>query len=93
MFWTKKKNDDYLDFFIKIGLTNQGKLDIYIGWPSYLPDEEIVQKLTILINGVINGAFSDTIQRELRNFKNPLINLALDNLPGNNKYINPMDVL
>ena len=96
MFWKKKKpqNDEDLDFFIKIGLTKSEKLNIYIGWPSANPDDDTIRKLTILINGIFNSLFSSTIEKELRDFHNPLIDKALDNIPRiNNKYVSPLDVI
>ena len=94
--WKRKKqeNVEKTEFFLKIALTNQGKMNIYIGWPVDDDENITIEKLGFLLNGIINGGFSEQIIKTLEDFENPIINQAIKNIPNFGKdYISPMDVL
>jgi hypothetical protein len=94
MFWKKKKNSENSEYFLKIGLTESDKLNIYIGWPVITDDQIIMTRLTVLLNGIMTGTFNETIDDTLRKFENPLLNTALDNvLKPKHNYVSPLDVV
>ena len=94
MFWKKKKLAKNPEYFLKIGLTKERKLNIYIGWPSVDNPDFISEQLKFLLNGVMNGLFNETIKQELLGFENPILTQTVLDLSKLNKnHISPLDVL
>lgn len=93
----RKKNQEKVEkneYFLKICLTNDEKMNIYIGWPNIENQERVVNILGVLLNGVINGLFTEQIIKTMKEFDNPTINSALAKIPKlKTNYVSPMDVL
>lgn len=85
------RNDEY---FIKLALTEDEKLNIYIGWPK--TDSQTIEKMMlVLLYGVLNNSFNNDILNAYKSFNHPNLNEVLktySQMPGNKKnYISPLD--
>lgn len=97
---TDSKNQSSIDFsrndeyFIKLALTEDEKLNIYIGWPK--TDSQTIEKMMlVLLYGVLNNSFNNDILNAYKSFNHPNLNEVLktySQMPGNKKnYISPID--